>query len=197
MCDPPRVGPARRVPEAGVVTGVAGPAVGDGLRVHILHPGDVVCVDRGETLLTLLGSCVCVILSDRARTVGAMSHIVFPDRPGRDPGGQPRGPRAGLSTSSARGAIETMCRHLRGRGFNPALCDAFVAGGANMFPQHFGDNHVGERNLRLTLEILRNLGARVSRTACGGTSYRYVRWVVGPHEPQVLEDRGWHGTGSL
>jgi hypothetical protein len=44
--------------------------------VYLLHPGDVVCAERGDTLETLLGSCIAVLLSDRKRTIAAMCHIV-------------------------------------------------------------------------------------------------------------------------
>ena len=44
--------------------------------LHVLHPGDVACGERGERFETLLGSCVAIVLTDPRRTVGAMCHIV-------------------------------------------------------------------------------------------------------------------------
>lgn len=48
--------------------------------VHTLHPGDVVCAERGDRLETLLGSCVAIVLTDPRRTIGAMCHIVHCSR---------------------------------------------------------------------------------------------------------------------
>ena len=39
---------------------------------HVLHPGDVVCVERGERVETLLGSCVAVVLTDARRSIAAV-----------------------------------------------------------------------------------------------------------------------------
>lgn len=51
------------------------------LRRLTLHPGDVACVDRGERLDTLLGSCVAILLTDPQRSVGAMCHVVHAGAP--------------------------------------------------------------------------------------------------------------------
>ena len=52
--------------------------------VHVLHPGDVACGERGERFETLLGSCVAIVLTDPRRTIGAMCHIVHA-MPARSP----------------------------------------------------------------------------------------------------------------
>ena len=45
-------------------------------KLHVLHPGDVVCAEQGEQLETLLGSCVAIVLTDPRRTVAVMCHFV-------------------------------------------------------------------------------------------------------------------------
>ena len=76
-------------------------------HVHLLHPGDVACVDRDERLETLLGSCVAIVLTDPRRTVGAMCHVVHAGHPAR-----------GVAESNAFGrtAMDTLARRLRARG---------------------------------------------------------------------------------
>lgn len=144
--------------------------------VRTLHPGDVACVNRGEQLETLLGSCVSVILTDPRRTVGAMCHIVHAnDRSGGERSGNAHGPAA----------LETMERLLITRGIQPQLCEAFVFGGGNMFPDLYGNTHVGHANAHWVQRALAQRGVRVLRDDLGGRFYRQVRWTVGDDEPQV------------
>jgi chemotaxis protein CheD len=144
--------------------------------VRTLHPGDVVCAERGESLDTLLGSCVAVILTDPRRTLGAMCHIVHAGHAA-----------AGAAETSAYGhaALGAMDTLLRVRGINPALCVAYVYGGGNMFPGLFTQSHVGETNARWTLDALAQRGVQVIAQDLGGRMYRRLRWTVGTDAPQV------------
>ncbi len=145
-------------------------------RVQVLHPGDVACADRGDRMETLLGSCVAILLSDPRRTIGAMCHIVHSS-----------GPVAGMphTTAYADKALGTLYAQLRARGINPLLCEAWVYGGGNMFPDQFTATHVGDQNANWALEALAHDGVPVLLADVGGTAYRRVRWTVGPDAPQV------------
>lgn len=144
--------------------------------VHKLMPGDVVCADRDERLETLLGSCVSVVLTDRRRTIGAMCHIVH--------AGQASG-STGNPRAFADCAVDAMYDLLQDRGFSHKLCDAYVYGGGNMFPEQIGGTHVGEKNGRTVLERLRLDGVRIVYVDLGGTSYRRLSWRIGPEIPSV------------
>ena len=146
-------------------------------QVHTLHPGHVVCVGTGETMETLLGSCIAVILTDPRRTLGAMCHIVHasPDNsPARD------------GTAHADSALRRMFALLMARGVVPRLCEAYVYGGGNMFPE-LGDacSSVGDDNAAWALQALQDMGVTVLGTDVRGTVYRRLRWTVGPDAPQV------------
>lgn len=148
-------------------------------HVHTLHPGDVACVDAGDRMETLLGSCVALVLTDPRRTVGAMCHVVHA-RPA--PFGAP--------TPSAHGdaALALMSARLRARGIEPRLCQAWVYGGGNMFPQRVGasaaEGNVGAANASWALHALSNLGIQVLGSELGGNVYRKLRWTVGPGAPE-------------
>ena len=144
--------------------------------VHTLHPGDVVCADLDDRLETLLGSCVAVILTDRARTVGAMCHIVH---------SQPAVNIDVPSTASADAAIDAMYRLLVSRSLNPRLCCALVYGGGNMFPTVFKHKHVGEDNGRYVLQRLAADGVCVVFQDLGGETYRRLSWTIGHALPEV------------
>jgi len=148
----------------------------DGDGICTLHPGDVVCAERGARLQTLLGSCVTIILTDPRRTVAAMCHIVHS--------------RPALNTSAESGvfadvALDAMYALLRERGINPTMCDAYVFGGGNMFPNLMTFPHVGATNARWVDDALAADGIRIVHRDVGGSSYRRLSWTVGPSAPVV------------
>jgi chemotaxis protein CheD len=142
-----------------------------------LMPGDVALGQEGDHLRTLLGSCVCVILTDPRRTVGVMCHIVFVGLP-----------NAANAKNTAYGsvAMHEMFARLRAVGINPHLCDAYVYGGGNMFPAMVRERHVGVANVDWVMDYLDQQGIRVVEHSLGGSGYRKVSWYVGPEAP-VLE----------
>ncbi len=153
------------------------PAMAGGVPANVLHPGDVVCADRGARLETLLGSCVAVLLTDPRRTVGAMCHIVHC---GANPSA------ASAAGAHGAGALQGMYRLLRARGIEPGLCEAWVIGGGNMFPRLYGGPHVGDDNAQWVLAALAEDGVRVLWQDVGGNTYRRVGWTVGAGAPDVV-----------
>lgn len=148
--------------------------------VHTLHPGDVACVDRGERMETLLGSCVSIILTDPRRTVGAMCHVVH---------AQPSASGLSRETAHGEGALRHLFALLRAKGIEPRLCQAWVYGGGNMFPGRVGasaaQGNVGAANADWALQALAAQGIRVLGSEVGGNAYRKLRWTVGPTDPEL------------
>jgi len=130
---------------------------------------------RGDGVQTLLGSCVAIILTDPARTLATICHFVHasPSRGALD------------DTCHADAALRRMCELLGQQALNPARCEAFVYGGANMFPGIYSGRHVGEANSRWALEALARLGVPVKGSDVGGQAYRCLRWRLGPEAPRV------------
>ena len=152
-----------------------------GSVTHTLHPGDVACGTRGDRLVTLLGSCVAVVMTDPRRTVGAMCHIVHSSRTGPGDGAL----QSQRDSTWGDVALDVMYELLRERGIQPQPCEAYVYGGGNMFPAQIGERHVGASNARWTLQALAADGVRVLHQDLGGTSYRKLAWTVGPGAPEV------------
>ena len=146
------------------------------VRVHTLHPGQLAFAERGERLETLLGSCVAVILTDARRSFGAMCHIVHAGTP-----------VCQLQDSCAYGplALAAMDALLLSRGITPSMCQAYVYGGGNMFPQLYPRGSVGDSNSGWVMDALAARGVKVLLQDLGGTVYRRLAWTVGPQEPQV------------
>ena len=145
--------------------------------VKVLHPGDVELGERGERLETLLGSCVSIVLTDPKRTLGVMCHIVHFKAPSSG---------KALGTAYAEVALERMYDLLRSRGINPRLCEAYVYGGGNMFPDQFARGHIGEKNARWAMDALEHDGIPVLHHDLCGNAYRRLSWVIGPEQPQVV-----------
>ena len=120
------------------------PGAGTG-TLHVLHPGDVVCADRGDRLETLLGSCVAIVLTDPRRTVAVMCHIVH---------SRPASRAARASPAHADVALAAMYTLLRARGIDPTPCEAYVYGGGKLFPSIFRQSHVGDDNTQWALDAL-------------------------------------------
>ncbi len=141
-----------------------------------LMPGDVAVGLAGDQLKTLLGSCVSVILTDPHRTVGAMCHIVHASKPNTS---------NTRNTAYAEPAFKELFARLSSLGINPALCQAYVFGGGNMFPHLFTEHHVGARNIEWVLNFLAAKSIPVVGQDLGGDAYRVVTWTVGRTEPSV------------
>lgn len=141
-----------------------------------LLPGDVALGLAGDQLRTLLGSCVSVILTDPRRTVGVMCHIVHV--------GPPSASNAN-NTAFGQVAMDAMFQRLLGIGVTPRLCEAYVFGGGNMFPEVFARRHVGQSNIDWVLDYLDAQHIPVRGHCLGGSGYRKVSWIVGPTAPLV------------
>ncbi len=145
--------------------------------VHVLHPGDVKLGRRGDRLETLLGSCVAIILTDPRRTVGAMCHFVHSCAPRAE---------TTRRTAHADPALDEMFSLLHKSGINPLMCEAYLYGGANMFPQLFRHMHVGACNTRWAEAALAEQDIPIVAHDVGGTAYRRLSWRVGTQAPQVI-----------
>lgn len=152
------------------------PIAGTFARAVELMPGELALGQAGDQLRTLLGSCVAVILTDPARSVGTMCHIVHVGRP-----------NAANARNTAYGpvAMAEMFTRLRAVGIRPQSCDAYVFGGGNMFPKLFDTRHVGDANVDWVLDYLHEHGIAIVDHCLGGNGYRKVSWTVGPVDPVV------------
>lgn len=143
----------------------------------VLHPGDVALGVRGDRLQTLLGSCVAVILTDPRRTVGVMCHIVH---------ASPAQAMHDSPTTHADAALQAMTELLQSRGIVASMCEAYVYGGGNMFPNLVTGPGVGGKNVQWVLDALGSLGVRILKVDTGGAMYRQLRWTVGHEAPQTV-----------
>lgn len=143
----------------------------------VLYPGDIAFAMHGDCLQTLLGSCVSVILTTARREAAAMCHLVHgsaaPFHKSRD-------------TSYASAALPFVRRLMQRFCDADSGLEAFVFGGANMFPGRPRMCDVGGINLKATYTFLQDHGIDVVFESVGGCSFRKVTWMVGAGTPGVL-----------
>jgi chemotaxis protein CheD len=104
-------------------------------------------------------------LWDSERLIGGVNHFVLPLSRDGD-----RTPRYGDV------AIERLLQGMVRLGASAADTVAKLFGGANVLP--FGENRdtVGDQNVRLALERLRDLGIRIAARRTGGESGLFVKF---------------------
>jgi len=143
-----------------------------------LQPGEFFVGDASHRIRTVLGSCVSVTLWNPIEKVGAMSHFLLATRSAG----------AGLSAGSLRGmdgrygdeALQLMLHELRRRGTQPALCQAKIFGGGDMFPRRRvrGALAIGRRNGEAARQLLQARGIEVISESLFGEGHRQIAFDV-------------------
>ena len=113
---------------------------------HFLMPGDTAMVSGNGEILTVLGSCVAVILMDRHRSLAAMAHYVLPL------------PLENLSGKDARygcHAIQEIVDRMTSAGSRMHELEAEIHGGADVLTGVPIGKSVGEGNIDLAVKQLR------------------------------------------
>jgi chemotaxis protein CheD len=128
--------------------------------------GEMHVVQGSGILRTLLGSCIGLILHDTIRCVGGMAHIVLPTSNGSDQ----------LGKYADTAFPELVSQIQRAGGISRSLT-AKLAGGANMFALTTS-NGIGEQNLAMVEQLLKEARIPVLGRHCGGQQGRKVAFDV-------------------
>ena len=154
----------------------AAAAAGGPRREHRVKVADWAVGGAGTLLSTIgLGSCVAIVLHDPAARLGALAHVLLPDRSlSRDGSNPAKFPQSALPL------LLDELRKLGSRGGAGALV-ARVVGGASMFGQLLpaGGINMGERNVDATRRVLEAAGVRIVGQDTGGDYGRSVFFDVG------------------
>lgn len=112
-----------------------------------IAPGEYYATAREMLLVTVLGSCVCACIRDKAAGMGGMNHFMLPDS-GQDMNDP-------LSNSARYGAyaMEILINQLLKMGAKRSNLEAKVFGGAAVL-RGFTVNTVGEDNAAFVLRYL-------------------------------------------
>jgi chemotaxis protein CheD len=135
------------------------------LRKHIIFPGQFMITSVPTLISTVLGSCVSVCLWDKETGMAAMNHYLLPGTLDDDAGNSNRG------LTSTRMLI----RSILIRRANLGNVEAKVFGGCNSLYRNNDLYKIGERNVSVALEVLKDYNIRVSAQHVGG---QYGRKIV-------------------
>ncbi|HET6232832.1 MAG TPA: chemotaxis protein CheD [Longimicrobiaceae bacterium] len=129
---------------------------------------------KEDVLVTLgLGSCVAIVLQDRAAGVGGMAHVLLPEPSlARD---------ASNPAKFAATAVPLLLEEMGRLGARAGRLEARLVGGASMFASLMGPGslNMGERNVRASREALRKAGIPIVAEEVGADYGRSVRFWVG------------------
>jgi chemotaxis protein CheD len=138
-------------------------------------PGDVVVAGKGARLVTVLGSCVAVCVTDRTSGVGGMNHFLLPA-----PGSGPGSARHGVV------ALPRLLRDLRVLGCEARRMEAKIFGGAYLISTGAPrPDHLGAQNIQLARRFLREHGIRVVAEDVDGQRGRRLVYVPSTGEAWV------------
>jgi chemotaxis protein CheD len=134
------------------------------LRKHIIFPGQFVITSVPSLISTVLGSCVSVCLWDKQTGIGGMNHYLLPGTREDNAGN----PNRGMTS------ILLLIRSLVNRQVRLENIEAKVFGGCNSLYRNNDCFKVGERNVSMALEMLRDYNIHVSAQHVGGTYGRKI-----------------------
>lgn len=132
-------------------------------RVYLL-PGTLHCAERPSEVVTVLGSCVAVCLTDHARGISGMNHFVLP---ASDAG------HSSLRYGDV--AIDALVEAMRRLGSGDEALEAKIFGGADVLAMTARSISVGTRNVAAAVERLGQHGIPIVASRTGETGGYFVR----------------------
>jgi chemotaxis protein CheD len=132
---------------------------------HYLLPGNIFAHADDYTVLTVLGSCVSVCLWDAPRKIGGINHFMLPFWNGEGLAS----PRFGNI------AIEKLIEKMVGLGADRNRLQAKVFGGGDMLKSTSAFMNIGQRNIVLAQDQLREAKIPIISADTGG---KYGRKLV-------------------
>lgn len=150
---------------------------------QFLHPGTLFVSKGLTTVSTILGSCVAVCLWDGVRRIGGINHYLLPFWNGD-----------GLATPRyGNVAINRLLERMEMQGAHRPEIVAKVFGGAKINREAGGLFLVGERNIQVAWELLRELEIPVAGYDVGGVRGRKVVFDTSTGIVQVTKSLDWKG----
>lgn len=136
-----------------------------------LQPGDYWFGGADTRIRTLLGSCVAITLWNAKRKLGAMCHIMLPDR-GSEKNAEP------LNGRYAAEAVALMLKDIKHAGCRPADFEAKLFGGGSMLPSKTIGMLLPERNIEAARQLIRQTGWNLIAEHIGGQGHRQLRFDI-------------------
>ncbi len=125
---------------------------------HFLYPGAIYVSPEPALVTTILGSCVAICLYDPVLQIGGMNHYMLPLWNGQGLAS----PRYGNI------AIEKLIANLEAMGSRRENMKAKIFGGAEIIASNINQFMIGERNILIAKEILKEEKIPIISSSTGG-----------------------------
>ncbi len=144
-----------------------GPDGGRAASVY-LYPGDLLATADALVVSTVLGSCVCVCLWDRATRSGGLNHFLLPHS-SRD---------ASAALRFGGPAMEALLERVLALGCDRRNLTARIFGGASQFEASRDRVSIGGQNVAVATRFLEDAGVPIVEREVGGSRGRKIVFTV-------------------
>lgn len=132
-----------------------------------IHVGEIFVGIKPTEIVTVLGSCVSVCLYDKAELIGGMNHYLLPLWNGN-----------GLeSPKYGNVAIPKLIENMENIGCLRGNLEAKIFGGANIHKAATESHMIGQKNILIAKEILRQYGIPLKAEDTGGNNGRRIMMI--------------------
>ncbi len=128
-----------------------------------LHPGELLIANEPNELITVLGSCVSVVLYDKIKKIGGMNHYIMP----LWNGDELKSPKYGNI------AVVKLIEKMIENGSKIKNLEAKLFGGAQMYGASSAFM-IGYRNITVAKEILYKYNIPIIAQDTGGDKGRHI-----------------------
>lgn len=132
-----------------------------------IHVGEIFVGIKPTEIVTVLGSCVGVCLYDKVELIGGMNHYLLPLWNGN-----------GLeSPKYGNVAIPKLIENMENIGCLRRNMEAKIFGGANIHRSNSEGQLIGQKNVLIAKEILRQSGIPIKAEDTGGNNGRRIMMI--------------------
>ena len=132
-----------------------------------IHVGEIFVGIKPTEIVTVLGSCVGVCLYDKVELIGGMNHYLLPLWNGN-----------GLeSPKYGNGAIPKLIENMENIGCLRRNMEAKIFGGANIHRANSEGQLIGQKNVLIAKEILRQWNIPIKAEDTGGNNGRRIMMI--------------------
>jgi chemotaxis protein CheD len=141
-----------------------------------LKPGELCICDKPTQVSTILGSCIAVTIFNERLRVGAICHALLPKNPkGHD------------ALRYVDSAISAMLQKLEAMGIGKNEMEVKLLGGADVLERSGTTQSVGQKNIEMALEVMKQENLNLTVSDVGGRMGRKVYFYT--HTGRVLFKR--------
>jgi chemotaxis protein CheD len=146
----------------------------DSIAIYYLYPATIFASKTPHEVSTVLGSCVAVCLWDNQQKIGGINHYMLPLWNGE-----------GLATPKyGNVAIHKLIEKMMSLGSNPQNMVAKIFGGAQQLEKGKSIFNVGERNVTLAIDTLKEANIPIVSFNTQGDRGRKLKFST--HTGEVL-----------